>query len=447
MDISTGNRTTLKAYFVKNSVPKERHFAELIDGMLNQKDDGIVKRQGEPLSLEAAPDATQTLINFYPSFQETTPIWTLSLTSGDRKGLHISDGAGTSRLFIDHATGNVGIGTTDPKHKLHVKSNALIIEAATSARLYLIDTTAGVSQSDKTVDKAPAWALDQGSDLFRIIREPNLSTPGTAMLTIQASGDVTVTGKVTATSFQGSMDVGQLTTGVLALERLPELPMTKITGLQGALDGKLSTTAPVQASQLVGVLALERLPELPMTKITGLQGALDGKLSILEGGAVSIGTQFTPQQLNITGGLGFANHNATDKKLYAPADGVLEWMTHDGAGEHGFAVSHQGTQRIFLNTKGHSYLNGGNIGIGTTNPMAVFHVNGATAPDSYEKSLPIAITGKLHVTDNDQTMRDLLKDLPPYTVVIGIEDHPNGNLLFYWMGGADGKQFKRSALS
>ena len=408
MDISTGNRTTLKAYFVKNSVPKERHFAELIDGMLNQKDDGIVKRQGEPLSLEAAPDATQTLINFYPSFQETTPIWTLSLTSGDRKGLHISDGAGTSRLFIDHATGNVGIGTTDPKHKLHVKSNALIIEAATSARLYLIDTTAGASQSDKTVDKAPAWALDQGSDLFRIIREPNLSTPGTAMLTIQASGDVTVTGKVTATSFQGSMDVGQLTTGVLALERLPELPMTKITGLQGALDGKLS---------------------------------------ILEGGAVSIGTQFTPQQLNITGGLGFANHNATDKKLYAPADGVLEWMTHDGAGEHGFAVSHQGTQRIFLNTKGHSYLNGGNIGIGTTNPMAVFHVNGATAPDSYEKSLPIAITGKLHVTDNDQTMRDLLKDLPPYTVVIGIEDHPNGNLLFYWMGGADGKQFKRSALS
>lgn len=156
--ITSGDRTALKTYFAKNKIPTAEHFAELIDVMLNQKDDGIVKRQGEPLSLEAAPDTTQTLINFYPGFQEATPAWTLSLTSSDRKGLNISDSAGTSRLFIDHATGNIGIGTTDPKHKLHVKSNALIIEAAAAARLYLINTTAGVSQSDKTVDKAPAWA-------------------------------------------------------------------------------------------------------------------------------------------------------------------------------------------------------------------------------------------------------------------------------------------------
>ena len=36
MDVTTRNRTDLKSYFVKNSVPTESNFAELIDGMLNQ---------------------------------------------------------------------------------------------------------------------------------------------------------------------------------------------------------------------------------------------------------------------------------------------------------------------------------------------------------------------------------------------------------------------------
>ena len=43
MDIDKRNRTELKAYFVKNAIPTQSNFAELIDAMLNQKDDGIVK--------------------------------------------------------------------------------------------------------------------------------------------------------------------------------------------------------------------------------------------------------------------------------------------------------------------------------------------------------------------------------------------------------------------
>lgn len=86
------------------------------------------------------------------------------------------------------------------------------------------------------------------------------------------------------------------------------------------------------------------------------------------GGKVGIGTTNLPQQLSITGGIGFANQNAADKKLYSPADGVLEWMTHDAAGQHGLAVSHQGQQRVFFNSNGNSYLNGGNVGIGTPSP-------------------------------------------------------------------------------
>jgi hypothetical protein len=93
------------------------------------------------------------------------------------------------------------------------------------------------------------------------------------------------------------------------------------------------------------------------------------------GGNVGIGTTSTPQQLSIAGGIGFANHNATDKKLYSSADGVLEWFTHDLAEGHSFVVSHQGEKRVLLNTKGDSYLLGGNVGIGTTTPAAQLELN------------------------------------------------------------------------
>ena len=93
-------------------------------------------------------------------------------------------------------------------------------------------------------------------------------------------------------------------------------------------------------------------------------------------GNVGIGTSAASQQLSLTGGIGFANQNALDKKLYSPTDGTLEWMTHDLAGVHGFAVSHQGDQRVFLNTLGNSFLNGGNVGIGTTAPAEKLHIDG-----------------------------------------------------------------------
>lgn len=97
-------------------------------------------------------------------------------------------------------------------------------------------------------------------------------------------------------------------------------------------------------------------------------------------GNTGIGTSSPNQKLDIgvNGGLGFSGPglNSADKKLYAPADGDLEWMTHNSAGAHGFAVSHQGTKAVYLNTSGNSYLNGGNVGVGTSSPQSLLHVMG-----------------------------------------------------------------------
>ena len=124
MEITKRNRTELKSYFVKNGIPTESNFADFIDGMLNQKDDGLVKLAGDPLSIEASGDDTsqKKAINFYQSFADPNPAWTLNLNprrdpndpGSARLGFNISDGEGSSRLFIDRNTGNVGIGTPEP---------------------------------------------------------------------------------------------------------------------------------------------------------------------------------------------------------------------------------------------------------------------------------------------------------------------------------------------
>lgn len=132
MDVNTRSRADLKAFFVKNSIPTQSNFADLIDGMLNQKDDGFVKAKNLPLSIEAADpgvaDSEKKAVTIYQSFADPNPAWTLSLnprtTPNDPKtaklGFSISDGEGTNRLFIDRNSGHVGIGTTTPNGKLEV---------------------------------------------------------------------------------------------------------------------------------------------------------------------------------------------------------------------------------------------------------------------------------------------------------------------------------------
>ncbi|MBV8573692.1 MAG: hypothetical protein JOZ58_01450, partial [Acetobacteraceae bacterium] len=130
VDDSKKPRATLKSYFVKNAIPTEGQFAQFIDSGLNQRDDGLVKATGDPLSIEAAGDDTsfKKALSFYSSFTDPTPAWTVSLrpraTPADplsgRPGLSIDDGAGNSRLSVDSATGRVGVGVVAPGEALDV---------------------------------------------------------------------------------------------------------------------------------------------------------------------------------------------------------------------------------------------------------------------------------------------------------------------------------------
>ncbi len=152
MDVKTRSRDELKGYFVKNSIPTEGNFADLIDGMINQKDDGLIKQSGAPLSLEAVGDdaSTKNAINFYRKLVDENPDWTINLNPRSdaakpetaKLGFNISDGDGNSRLFIDRASGNLGVGTIEAPAKLTVNGDLKALSNASGERSLAMEAPA-----------------------------------------------------------------------------------------------------------------------------------------------------------------------------------------------------------------------------------------------------------------------------------------------------------------
>ena len=52
IDGSKKQRRTLKDYFKSNDIPTQAQFGELIDSLLNQRDDGLVKETDGPLCIK-----------------------------------------------------------------------------------------------------------------------------------------------------------------------------------------------------------------------------------------------------------------------------------------------------------------------------------------------------------------------------------------------------------
>ncbi|MDC0676532.1 tail fiber domain-containing protein [Sorangium atrum] len=155
MEINKKSRAELKAYFVKNALPTEGNFRDLIDAGLNQKDDGLVKAADQPAQIAASTAGDKPAIHLYESFAtDTKPAWALSLQAGGKKGLGIGDGDGQNRLFIDATTGGVGIGTADPAgNKLRVAGNVLVDGAGGTAMLVIKDGNVGIGTADPAGNK------------------------------------------------------------------------------------------------------------------------------------------------------------------------------------------------------------------------------------------------------------------------------------------------------
>ena len=215
MAITTKNRKQLKSYFVKNAIPTEGNFADLVDAPLNQAEDGIFKLAGEPLSIVAAAGEQKRALRLYTSYPAANPDWQISLSPAQnpadpasvRLGFGVADGAGNTRLFIDPTTGNVGVGTVTPADRLTVRGGDLRVAGGNDRRIKVVSDTASVGVElvtrDMTAAGAPFIDFTQGE-----LDSPNFGTrvtslgnntvqvqAGVGSVTLRVKGDLEVEGQ------------------------------------------------------------------------------------------------------------------------------------------------------------------------------------------------------------------------------------------------------------
>ena len=112
------NRTTLKNYFKKGSLPSENQFKDLIDSMLNMRDDGFEKTAKQGFKVAQLPEGK--LISFYEDLPIKNPIWSVKIhPKRDDSKLSFLNNDEKEILTLT-PDGNVGIKQNQPDFELDV---------------------------------------------------------------------------------------------------------------------------------------------------------------------------------------------------------------------------------------------------------------------------------------------------------------------------------------
>jgi hypothetical protein len=114
-------RQALKARFVRNAIPTQQDFSDLIDASLSQAEDGLLKLPDKPLAL-VRQAADQPVLRFYADPKADSGAWELQFTAGEKPGFGLAGADGTLALVVEGTSGNLGIGLENrsPEAKLHV---------------------------------------------------------------------------------------------------------------------------------------------------------------------------------------------------------------------------------------------------------------------------------------------------------------------------------------
>jgi hypothetical protein len=120
---TTKTRQELRSLFLRNAIPTERDYADLIAAGLNQADDGVLKLADQSLGLvQQKPDVP--LLRLYADPAAETSAWQAQLIGNkETPGFGLSGPAGSLALFLDGPSGHVGIGTGDASHRLTLKAS------------------------------------------------------------------------------------------------------------------------------------------------------------------------------------------------------------------------------------------------------------------------------------------------------------------------------------
>jgi len=119
--MSKHNRTKLKEYFEKGNVPKEEHFFDLIDSMVNIVDEGFDKTLDKGLAL-SPPNSNGYVASIYRNMEDNESRWSIRLEEGT-EDLTFRQIDGNSVLAITQDE-KIGVGTLHPEYQLHTTKTA-----------------------------------------------------------------------------------------------------------------------------------------------------------------------------------------------------------------------------------------------------------------------------------------------------------------------------------
>ncbi len=248
------NRTQLQKLFKSGAKPSEADFKDLIDGSLNIADDGIEKPSGadKPLKVLTYGDQ-ENVLDIYTK-DNNTHTWRINQKpTAETQGLNLETG-GSSKLFVESSTGNLGLGVTKPIAKLHIQQsgnqNALRIddEAGDTTPL-IIDAEGkvgiGTDQPNAKLDVKGNTAIAGTLSITQALSVKEKSTLtgnvgiGTAPTTtekLKVSGNTAIAGTLSIT---GKVGIGTTPT---TTEKL------KVNG-NTAIAGNLSITKDLSVDQ------------------------------------------------------------------------------------------------------------------------------------------------------------------------------------------------------
>jgi hypothetical protein len=359
------NRTTLQGYFVKNAIPTESNFSDLITSALVQPEDSIRKQGSDPIAIQAQQadqSGTQQVLHFYKNFTDANAAWKFSLltqnATSPASGLNLGNPLTVqSSLFIKESDGSIGIGTTNPLAKLHVSGGNTVL-----------DGNVGIGTT------SPATTLDvNGTGWFRSNAKEAQATVGQG-IKISTQNNV---GYIYSYDYNSSKPLDlvlQNPGGNVGIgTNTPGFPLT----FKNALGEKISFWGQSGNSYGIGIQSslLQLYTDTKDASIAfgyGSSSSFTETMRIMGNGNVGIGTT-TPTYKLTLGGTG---HFAVDNSscfLAKNKDAVYEiflwprWnddVMYLNYGKQGFHIrNNDSTTAMFIKPDG-------NVGIGTANPRS-----------------------------------------------------------------------------
>ena len=285
---------------------------------------------------------------------------------------------GSDRMHIT-STGNVGIGTTTPSALLEIKSN--------STNDFLKLTTGGGGATpvklifEKTVN-------EQG--IIEYNRNGNLEIYNT-----DGDGGVLISGSGSANADMYVNHAGKVGIGTTA-------PAAKLH-----VAGEIR----VNAGQPVMLDAANNIYAVAAQNQFRLYSGGSPAINVTTSGNVGIGTTAPAYKLDVNGDArvdSYLRFSSAGTYLRNNSSGALVLAANSGYIETGWGArfrvrAQSGSDTIMLYGGGDSYINGGNLGIGTTAPDSKLHVSAASGiafkvnPNNVDKEWYIDTTNPDHL--------------------------------------------------